>query len=166
MIKNEGGEIVIIDGTEEVYNSSTDQLFHYLPPRIDGSFNRPSRDWSGSGNAPAAHIDDFSIGTLPAPATDIVGLVRFEYSTGWTHLPPDAWFVAGGTFALVLKTFQSISGTWADYVSSASFATIYNDGADLRYREEISLWDHYMSGPDLYQAPFTVHYRLFPAAFS
>lgn len=166
MIKNEGGEVVIIDGSEEVYNSGIDRLFHYLPPRVDGSFNRPDRDWSGSGNAPAVHTNDFSIRALPAPTTDIVGLVRFQYSTGWTHLPPNAWFVAGGTFALVLKTFQTISGSWGNYVSSASFATIYADGADLRYREEISLWDHYMSGPNLYLAPVTVHYRIYPAVFS
>lgn len=166
MIDNNAGILRITDGAEEIYDSSKDALFHYLPPRIDGSFSRSSENWSGSGSAPGARINDFSIGTLPDAATDIVGLVRFEYSTGWEYLPSGAWFVAGGSFVLVSKDFQTISGSWGTYVSSLAFATIYNDGTDLRFKEEMSLWDHYMAGPNLNLAGFDVTYRLFPAVFS
>lgn len=170
MIENENGILRVVDTSipvpEEVLNTATDKLLHYLTPRLDGSFTRPAANWSGSGNAPAVRTNDFEIGVLPAVATDIVGLVRFQYSTGYTYLPPDAWFVAGGSFVLAMKRFQSISGSWANYVSSLAVATIYNDGPSLRFREEIALWDHYMAGPNANLAPFTVDYRLYPAVFS
>lgn len=166
MIENKDGILRVTDGAEEVFNSSTDQLLHYLPPRLDGSFTRPSADWSGSGNAPAARINDFQIGTLPSVATDIIGLVRFQYSGGYTYLPSGSWFVAGGTFNLIHKKFQTLSGNWGMHPSSVAFATIYNNGTSLRFREEISLWDHYMAGPNLNLSAFTVTYRIFPAVFS
>lgn len=165
MIKNENGLLIITDGPEVIYDSSVDKLFHYLPPRIDGSFNRPGQGWSGAGN-PGFIVDDFSIGTLPSAATDIVGLVRFQYSTGYEYLPSGAWFVAGGSFVLALKAFQLTNGNWGSNVSSAYFASIYNNGTDLRFRAEMSLWDNYMAGPGLALAPYTVTYRLFPAVFS
>jgi hypothetical protein len=165
MIENENGVHRIMDGATEVYNSSTDQLFHYLPPMMSGSFTRPAEDWGGSG-APGVRVNDFSLGSMPAPAAHIAGLVRFEYSTGYTYLPPDAWFVAGGSFVLVQKVFQTLSGVWGIYCSSCAFATIYADGGNLRYREEMSLWDHYMAGPNIRLGAFTVHYRIFPAVFS
>lgn len=165
MIESDGGVLRITDGATEVYNATTDQLLHYLPPLMSGSFTRPAANWGGGG-APGVRRNDFSLGAMPAPATDIVGLVRFQYSTGYTYLPSNAWFVAGGSFVLVLKAFQTLSGVWGDGCSSGAFATIYASGGNLRFREEISLWDHYMAGPNLDLAPFTVHYRIYPAVFS
>lgn len=166
MIENKDGVLRITDGAQVVYDASRDKLLHYLPPLMSGSFTRPAADWSGSGSDPGVRRNDFSLRPMPAPATDIVGLVRFQYSTGYTYLPSNAWFVAGGTFVLVHKNFQTLSGTWGLRCSSCAFATIYASGGNLRFREEISLWDHYMAGPNLDLAPFTVHYRIYPAVFS
>lgn len=162
---NEDGVLTITDGAELVFDSSRDKLLHYLNPRIDGSIARPKADWSGS-TTPSIRSYDAQIATLPAVSTDIVGLVRFRYSTGYTYLPPDAWFVAGGSFVLAQKDFQTISGVWGAYCSSMALATIYKSGNQLRYKEEISLKDHYMAGPNLNLAAFNVDYRIYPAAFS
>lgn len=165
MIQNEGGVLTIIDGSETVYNSSTDKLMHNLLPRIDNSISRSSADWSGS-SAWTSREADFSIGSLPSVSTDIVGLCRVTYSGGITHLPSGGWYVAGGSFLLLAKDFQSLSGTWANYICSMAAITIYKDGDDLRFREQIRLKDHYMAGPNLNLSGYTLAYRLFPAVFS
>jgi len=165
MIENKDGILRITDGGAEVYNSSTDELLHYLPPRIDGSVSRDSVNWPG-GTAWERRDADILLGTVPAVASDLVGLVRVQYDTGYTHLPPNAWYVAGGSFLLVFKTFQSLSGTWANYVSSVAAVTIYKSGNQLRFQERIRLLDHYMAGPNLNLAGYTLTYRLYPAVFS
>jgi hypothetical protein len=161
----DAGVVVIKDGSTEILNTGTDELLHYLTPRVDGTVNRPAVDWSGSG-VPTVRTYDAQIATLPEVSTDIVGLVRFRYSTGYTYLPPDAWFCAGGTHVLVHKFFQSISGTWGNYPRSIGLATIYKNGTALRFKEHFVLEDHYMAGPNLNLAAFSVDYRIYPAAFS
>ena len=166
MIENKDGVLRITDGAQEVYNASTDQLFHFLPPRIDGSVTRESLRYSAGTNW-NGRTADFSIGTLPSAATDIVGLIRITYhGGGQALLPNDAWYVAGGSLLLEFKSFQTISGTWGAHPSSIGIATIYNNGTDLRFREEIALKDHYMAGPGLGLASYTLTYRIYGAVFS
>jgi len=165
MIENANGVLRIADGAEMVYDSAVDELFHCLPPRIDGAVSRSSANWAGS-SAWTTRDTDTVIATLPTESTDIVGLCRVTYSGGYTHLPSNAWYVAGGSFLLVSKDFQSISGTWGDYICSMVAATIYKDGANLKFKEQLRLKDHYMAGPNLNLAAYTLTYRLFPAVFS
>lgn len=165
MITNEGGVLDITDGGTPVYNSATDQLFHFLPPRIDGSVSRSALAFSG-GSAANFRDVDFSIGSLPSVTTDIVGLVQIQYSGGYEYLPADSWFVAGGSFLFVHKRFQDIGGGFANYPASIGIATIYRNGADLRFKEQLYLLDHYLAGPALALEAYTLNYRLFPAVFS
>ena len=165
MIKNEAGVLQITDGGTEIYNSSTDELLHNLPPRIDGSVSRGALAFSG-GSTPTFRDTDFSIGSLPSVASDIVGLVQIQYSGGFEYLPAGSWFVAGGSFLFVHKRFQDIGGGFANYPASIGIATIYKNGADLRFKEQLYLLDHYLAGPALALEGYTMNYRLFPAVFS
>ena len=163
---NDAGELIITDGAEEVLNTVTDKLLHCLPPRFDGSVSRSSLAWGGS-EAWEMRSADFQIATgLPSAATDIVGLVRIEYSNGYSELPSGGWYVAGGSFVMVSKDFQTISGVWGAKHCSMGVVTIYKSGTTLRFREQLALKDHYMAGPAASMAPYTLTYRLFPAAFS
>lgn len=162
----ESGVLTIDDnGGTEVFNSSTDQLFHCLPSRVDGSVSRSSSPWS-SGGLWFSRTADTSVGTLPTGSTHIAGLVQVSYSGGYTYLPSGAWFVAGGSFVLIHKRFQSISGTWGDGVSSIALATIYNSGTDLRFKEHIKLRDDTMSGAGFDLDAYTLNFRIFGAVFS
>lgn len=166
MIENDSGILRITDGATEVYNSATDKLLHLIPPRIDGSVSRSGLNYGGSStwNTRSA---DFSVATLPAVATDIVGLVRVTYGSGdRSYLPNDAWHPAGGSLILEFKTFQTITGTWGNYMANFGSATIYKDGTDLRFREELALKDHRLNSLGFSLAAYTLHYRIYPAVFS
>lgn len=165
MIENEDGVLRITDGAEQVYNSATDKLLHFLRPRIDGEVSRSGLSYSG-GSSWTTRNEDFSIGSLPAVATDIVGLIRITFGGGRSYLPDDGWFPAGGSLLLEGKTFQTISGTWGERICSLGFATIYKDGSDLRFREQISLKDHRLNALGFSLAAYTLHYRIYPAVFS
>jgi hypothetical protein len=166
MIENVDGVLRITDGAGEVvYNSATDQLLHFIPPRIDGSVSRPGLSWS-RGSSWSERTADFGLATLPSVATHIVGLVRVTYSSGKSFLPGGAWYPAGGSLLLERKTFQTISGTWGDYVSSIGIASIYKSGNQLRFKEEISLRDDRLGALGFLVAPYTLTYRIYPAVFS
>jgi hypothetical protein len=160
------GNLIVKDGAETVLHTGTDDLLHYLTPRLDGSFSRSAANWGGSTSWGGRFTDTVIRTGLPSVAPDLVGLVRIQYSGGYTYLPSGSWFVAGGSFLMVAKRFQTISGDWGEKLSSMAAITIYKSGTNLRFREQIALLDHYMAGPNLNLAPFTVTYRLFPAVFS
>jgi len=165
LIENENGILRITDGVTEVLNTSTDALLHYLPPRIDGTVARARFDWVADQRR--TRNDDFQIGTLPPEATHIMGLVRVTYGGGYTELPGDAWFVAGGTFVLFMKAYNSLSGaSWGDYVSSIGLATIYKNGNELRFKEELSFRDGRLAASSSHFAAYTLTYRIYPAVFS
>jgi len=166
MIENENGILRITDGATDVLNTQTDALLHYLPPRIDGAISRPEFPWLADSRR--TRNDDVLIATLPAVATHIMGLVRITYNTGgYTEIPGDGWYVAGGTFVMFMKRFNSVSGaSWGDYVSSVGLATIYKSGNELRFKEELSFYDGRLATSATRFPAYTLTYRLYPAVFS
>lgn len=152
------------DGT--VVLDTREEIFHVLS-RIDGQITRPSLEWGGgvSGTSEGRNAT-ISLGSVDPACTGILGLARITYSTGYSLLPSDYWFVVGGSIVTVMKNFQSLNGTWAMFMSSIAMLSFSLNNGTVEFQESIRLKDDRFAGPLDSLAGFTVTYRLFCGTFT
>lgn len=158
--------MTITDGATTVFDSDQ-ELLHLVSDAVSGTIVRDPIFW-GTIDTPTERIDDIQIGTLPAISRDIIGLVKFEFTTGYSLIPQTAWFVAGGTILLEHKRAQDVDGNYMNWPSSIVGVTIYKSGTELRFKEWIELSDDYYGYPygSSRMAGYTVTYKIFPATYS
>lgn len=152
------------DGT--VVLDTREEIFHILS-KVEGQVSRPALRWGGGeSGASTSREATIALGEVDPACTGILGLVRIQYSTGYSMLPSDYWFVVGGTIVTIHKGFQSVNGTWATFVSSlAMLSFVLNDG-QVELQESIRLKDNRFAGFLDELAPFTITYRLFCGTFT
>lgn len=155
--------VVGSDGT--VVLDSREEIFHILS-KLEGSITRSSLQWGGGSGNSTSRSATINLGTVDPACTGILGLARITYSTGYSHVPSGYWLCVGGTIVTVMKTFQSLNGTWAQFTSSVAMLGFNLNAGQVDFEESIRLKDDRFAGFLDSLAGFTVTYRLFCGTFS
>lgn len=151
------------DGT--VVLDTREEIFHILS-KIEGQVTRPGLEWGNGWDTIAQREATIQLGAVDPACTGILGLVRITYSTGYSMLPSDYWFVVGGTIVTIHKGWQSGSGSWELFVSSLAMLSFVLNNGQVELRESICLGDYRMAVGLNELAPFTITYRLFCGTFT
>lgn len=150
------------DGT--VVLDTREEIFHVLS-KLQGEVTRPSLTW-GSGTSSTSRSATINLGSVDDACTGILGLAQITYSTGYSLVPSGYWLCIGGSIVTVMKGFQSLNGTFADFVSSLAMLSFNLSAGQVSLEESIRLKDDRFAGPLDSLASFTITYRLFCGTFT
>jgi hypothetical protein len=154
--------VVGSDGT--VVLDTREEIFHILS-KVQGEVSRPRLVFGGSAGASRRYAT-IPLGSVDPSCTGILGLARITYSTDVSYLPSGYWYVVGGSLVTIHKTFQSLNGSWSDFLSTLSILSFVLNGSTVELHESTCLKDDYHAGPQDRLAPFTITYRLFCGTFT
>lgn len=160
----QNGYVQVTDIGGHVVHDTRDQIFHVLT-ELSGSVSVGGLGWGGSGSG-VTRANDWDLGAVDAAATALMGICKVTYSGGLSSLPSGLWYTVGGSIILNHKTFQTISGTWSTYCSTASVFSFVLASGRARCQEETVNRDDYLSGTGATASGWTLQYKLYAGAFT
>lgn len=160
----EPGYVRVTDTNGHVCLDTRRKSFHRLS-LVSKTINIPQLD-VGTGEAPNGRTATYSVGSVAAGCTHLLGFCRITYSTGYSMLPSGYWYTVGGTLVPEIMRFRTISGVNTPFISSLQLLTFELVGNTVVLKEEVTLANDYEAGFNIKTAAMTIDCRIYAGRFN